>query len=147
MPVTSCDTCQNRRTMTKTTATKAKAKKLAKRINALNRSGVSYRKISPLFSGVPAGTLSRIAKSGGEWVPKNEAELMKLGLVAERKPRRFLPKWFFDTPEARLYWMNQREKQTMMKDDTRKESHGIDTGKHWDSLKRVESLHNYGVDS
>lgn len=58
---------------------------LVDRINALHRGGVSYRKMArEHFPGVAPGTLCRIAKEQGRWLPKDKKILRLLGLV--KKP-------------------------------------------------------------
>jgi hypothetical protein len=68
------------------TAARAKAAE----IQALHDRLHSWRKVAALFPGVPAGTLNRIAKSGGEYLPKDRAALRVLGLVGRRE-RTVLP--------------------------------------------------------
>lgn len=46
----------------------------------------SWRQVSRLhFPTVPAGTLNRIAKSGGAYLPQGRRELRALGLLERRK--------------------------------------------------------------
>jgi hypothetical protein len=53
---------------------------------------LSWRQISEEFySGVPAGTLNRIAKSGGTYLPKDRRILRALGLIQARPKRVWLP--------------------------------------------------------
>jgi len=68
--------------------TKAAARKLAKRIQALHEEEHKpYRQIADEdFPGVAAGTLNRIALTGGEWMPKYPAILTALGLKKQKVP-------------------------------------------------------------
>ena len=63
-----------------------KARKLAKRILADNKNGISYRDmVSKEFNGMKAGTLNRFAKSKGKYIPKDKKILSILGLITEVK--------------------------------------------------------------
>jgi len=96
--------------MTLTTVTSGKAAKLAKSILRLNENGLSYREISKrCFPSVPAGTLNRIAKSDGKWLPKGIEELKALGLVRERTPRRMTPGYMNndDPAQSWILWMRE----------------------------------------
>lgn len=75
-------------------SSKVSAKKLAKRILDENEKGRSYRTIAredfPMIGvdGVPiikAGTLNRIAKEQGNWLPKDIEILIALGLKKARE--------------------------------------------------------------
>jgi hypothetical protein len=75
------------------------AKRLAKRLLNENARGRSWRKIAREDYGdkVNFATLNRIAKSGGEWIPKNKEILVALGLSKPRSkfPRpAWLLKWY-----------------------------------------------------
>lgn len=69
------------------TYTADKAERLAKRLNRQNQKGRSWRSIVSDYPAiVKAGTLDRIAKSGGAWLPKKKEILIALGIVVVRKP-------------------------------------------------------------
>jgi len=81
------------------TYTKAAARKLAKCILDLHEEK-SYRKIArDDFPGVAAGTLNRIAKEGGEWMPHDRQILIKLGLV-EPRSKALQPEWLVRRKKA-----------------------------------------------
>lgn len=66
-----------------------KAKKLARRLLRENRHGRSYRTIvrEDYANKFSHAVLVRIANSGGEWLPKDEAILISLGMKRERKAK------------------------------------------------------------
>jgi hypothetical protein len=67
------------------TYTKEDARNLAFCIQALHLEK-SYRKIAVEdFPGVKAGTLNRIAKEEGRWIPKDRRILKALGLLAPQQ--------------------------------------------------------------
>lgn len=71
-------------------ATKTRARKLANWLIQENQNKRSWRAIASDYPEiVKPGTLCRIAKSGGTWLPKDCGILSALGLkkVRERKPR------------------------------------------------------------
>ena len=76
---------------------KARARKLAKRILRNNKKGRSYRVIVredyPMLGAdgrpiIKAGTLNRFAKGKGEWIPRDCEILFALGLKKPRKERK-----------------------------------------------------------
>jgi hypothetical protein len=54
------------------------ARAKAAEIQALHDRLHSWRKVAALYPGVPAGTLNRIAKSGGQYLPKDKRLLRAL---------------------------------------------------------------------
>jgi hypothetical protein len=63
---------------------KARARKLANSLLRQNKE-IPWRDLAKTY-GVAAGTLNRIAKSHGAWLPKDDCILIALGLTAPRKP-------------------------------------------------------------
>lgn len=69
------------------TISKARARRIAKRILRENRKGRSYRTLAREdYPGVKAGTLNRFAKEKGDYIPADESILIALGLKKTRKP-------------------------------------------------------------
>ncbi len=63
-----------------------RARYLAEWLNAQHHNYESWRKVAALFPPiVKAGTLNRIAKSGGAWLPKDHGILRALGLIEPKK--------------------------------------------------------------
>lgn len=80
----------------------AKAVKLAKRLNSDNR---SWREIALDYPPiVKAGTLNRIAKSGGAYVPQNQEICKALGIIVEPRRKRI----FNEKPVDLLWRLNHR---------------------------------------
>lgn len=101
------------------------ARKLAKRLNQEKQKNRSWRAIASDYPAVvKPGTLCRIAKSGGAWLPKDLEILMALGLVRERSPFAILPRWFHQIPEALEFFKGQKEHVKQMSTDTRKAAKG-----------------------
>ena len=80
------------------TVTKGQAQNFANWLNSKHDSGMSFRAIAELFPAredgsqiVKAGTLDRIAKSGGAYLPKEREILEAMGLIKPRKIRSWLP--------------------------------------------------------
>jgi len=97
---------------------KPKAKKLAKSLLLENRNGTSWRALSRTH-GIAAGTLNRIAKSGGKWLPKDETVLEKFGLMKERSPYAIMPRWWERTPEALQHFKYIRNQARGIANETR----------------------------
>lgn len=57
---------------------------------------------------IPRGTLCRIVKTGGAYLPQNRLYLAALGL--KRKPTPRAPRSLFDYPPAALRWMFEHRK-------------------------------------
>jgi hypothetical protein len=57
---------------------------------------------------IPRGTLCRIVKTGGAYLPHNRIYLAALGL--KRKPTPRAPRSLFDMPPAALKWMFEHRK-------------------------------------
>jgi hypothetical protein len=74
---------------TKVSIMSTKARKLATSLLRENRRGRSYRTISrDDFQGkVDQSTLSRIARTRGAWLPKDESILIALGLKQPKEPK------------------------------------------------------------
>jgi hypothetical protein len=92
-------------------STETRARKLAKRLIQENHNGRTWRDIASDYPGiVKAGTLNRIAKSGGKWLPKDKEILSALNLI---KPR---PK--YERPEWMLKWyrLSKDERWKVIKD-------------------------------
>ena len=71
-------------------------RRFAKWLLRENKKGRSYRQIARDFAPIiKAGTLNRIAKTRGEYMPKDENILIALGLKKPRKVKEkvILPKW------------------------------------------------------
>lgn len=107
---------------------KARARKLAKRILRDNKRGRSYRVIAredyPMLGAngkpiIKPGTLNRFAKGKGEYIPVEDAILMALGLKKLRNPYAGLPKWFYRTPEALEYFQRKKEQIKQISNETR----------------------------
>lgn len=98
-----------------------KAKKLARKLLRENRHGRSWRVIAreDYQDQVSFATLNRFAIHKGEWLPKDEAILIALGLKKERRQGPRLPKWL--TPEATDWFVKQRERVKGMAKSTREE--------------------------
>lgn len=70
---------------------KDQAVKLAKRLNSEIAKPRTWRDVARDYPAiVKAGTLNRIAKTNGAWLPKRKEILDALGLVAHPEP---LPEW------------------------------------------------------
>lgn len=76
--------------------------KLVKLIIYENKKGLSYDKIAKLVNSpyIKPGTICRIAKSNGEWLPKSEKILMALGVIVF-KVRKYR---ISDMPSKELLW-------------------------------------------
>jgi hypothetical protein len=107
---------------------KARARKLAKRILRDNKKGRSYRVMTredyPMLGAdgkqiIKPGTLNRFANSRGEWVPKDCEILVALGLKKPLEPRPLLPPWFHQTPEALEWFTRKKERIKQMSRETR----------------------------
>ena len=97
---------------------KARARKLAKSLSDQNRSGVVWRDLKKKY-GVAGGTLNRIAKSKGSWLPKDEEILKKLGLVTVRSPYAIMPRWWERSPEALRVFKYTRDQARIIANETR----------------------------
>lgn len=107
---------------------KARARKLAKRILRDNKKGRSYRVIAredyPMVGAdgrpiIKPGTLNRFANGKGTYIPVEEDILIALGLKKPRNPMSILPKWFYRTEEALLWFKEKRATVKQMNSDTR----------------------------
>lgn len=107
--------------MAKTTVASSKAKKIARRLLRENRNGRSYRTIAREdYQGkIDQSTLSRIARSKGEWLPKSEEILKTLGLLIVRSPYAIMPRWWERTPEAFRYFKYIRNQARIISNETR----------------------------
>lgn len=107
--------------MAKTSVSPSKAKKLARRLLRENRSGRSYRTIAREdYQGeIDQSTLSRIARSKGTWLPKDETILSKLGLLTTRSPYAIMPRWWERTPEALQMFLYTRNQARIIANETR----------------------------
>ena len=67
---------------------KTTPEKLAKILNELHQNLGAWRDVASLFQSdlVKPGTLNRIAKSGGAWMPKKDIILIALGMKKRPKP-------------------------------------------------------------
>ena len=97
---------------------KAKARKFAKSLFLKNRNRVSWRALSRIH-GIAAGTLNRIAKSDGKWLPKDETVLEKLELLKDRSPYGIMPRWWKRTPEALQVFKYVRNQARIIANETR----------------------------
>ena len=96
---------------------KTHARKLANLLIRQNKNGDSWRALAKAY-GVAAGTLNRIAKSHGEWLPKDENILQKLGLFIARSPYAIMPRWWERTPEALRHFTHIRDQVRIMSNET-----------------------------
>ena len=83
-------------------------RKLVKLIIREHEKGLSYRAMARLSKSpyVKPGTMCRIAKSKGEWIPKSEKILAGLGVLVYRPKRH---KSLFDISSKELLWrLNHR---------------------------------------
>lgn len=110
---------------------KGKAQKLAKTLIRQNENGWSWRELAGFFPPNPegkclikAGTLNRIAKSGGAWLPKDEKILDALGLITRRSPYAIMPSYFHRTPEALSWFLHKRQLAKGIAEDTKKAQKG-----------------------
>lgn len=73
-----------------TTIGKARARQLAQDLRTRNETGESWRAIAASYGDpiVRPGTLCRIAKEGGDYLPDDRAILRALGLIEQRKRTR-----------------------------------------------------------
>ena len=92
------------------TVTQAAARNLAQELTARNDLGESWRKIAESYGPmIKAGTLCRIAREQGAWLPKDRAILAALGLVHVR------------ASEPQPDWLKRRKKAIRrMARDTKK---------------------------
>jgi len=91
----------------------SKAKTIARRLLRQNRGTASitartWRKIAhdDYQDKIPVGTLCRFALSDGEWLPKEEYQIL-LGLKRPARTQAPQFKDLFDTPSNILLWMLQ----------------------------------------
>jgi len=78
-------------------------KRLIRLINRENKKGMSYREMSKIC-GVKAGTINRLAKEKGAWIPKRKDILLKLGLIHPKVKR------LADMSKDELLWcLNNRQ--------------------------------------
>ena len=97
----------------------SKAKKFARKLLKENRAGATWRDLSARYGGVNHATLNRIAKSRGQWIPKDETILKKLGLVTVRSPYAIMPRWWERTPETLRLFMYIRSQARIISNETR----------------------------
>jgi len=96
---------------------KTHARKIANSLLRQNKEN-SWRHLEKTY-GVAAGTLNRIANSHGEWLPKDEEILKKLGLVTVRSPYAIMPRWWQRTPEALRHFQYIRNQARGIANETR----------------------------
>ena len=96
---------------------KTRARKLA---NSLLRQSKekSWRDLAKTHD-VTAGTLNRFANSHGEWLPKDEEILKKLGLLTVRSLYAIMPRWWKRTPEALEHFKHIRDQARGIANETR----------------------------
>lgn len=99
------------------TVSKTRARKIANRLLRENKEK-SWRDLEKTYE-VAAGTLNRFAKSHGQWLPKDEVILKKLGLLIEPSPYRVMPRWWERTPEALQHFLHIRNRARTIADETR----------------------------
>jgi len=105
----------------KLTPSKANARKLAQRLISEIAKPRTWRDVAGDYPPiVKAGTLNRIAKSNGKWIPARMDLLIALGLKKETKPK----------PRRKLLpgEKQAREKIAVMHSETKRElaKHGIE---------------------
>lgn len=107
--------------MAKMTIASSKAKKLARRLLSENRNGRSYRTIAreDYRDEIDQSTLSRIARTKGEWLPKSHELLELLGLLTIRSPYGIMPRWWKRTPEALERFVYVRNQARIIANETR----------------------------
>jgi len=98
-----------------------KQKKLARRLLRENRQGRSYRTIAreDYQNKIDQSTLSRIARTKGEWLPKSSELLNLLGLLTVRSPYAIMPRWWERTPEALQHFKYIRNQARGIANETR----------------------------
>ena len=96
---------------------RTRARKIANSLLRQNKE-ISWRALAKTY-GVAAGTLNRIANSHGEWLPKDETILCKLGLLTVRSPYAIMPRWWKRTPEALQHFKYIRDQARTIGNDTR----------------------------
>ncbi len=96
---------------------KTRARKIANSLLRQNKKS-SWRDLAKTY-GVAAGTLNRFAKSHGEWLPKDENILQKLGLITVRSPYAIMPRWWERTPEALQRFKYVRDQARIIANETR----------------------------
>jgi len=96
----------------------SKAKKFARELLRENRSGATWRDLSEKY-GVNHVTLNRIAKSRGEWIPKDETILRKLRLLTVRSPYAIMPRWWERTPETLRLFRYIQNQARILSNETR----------------------------
>ena len=109
--------------MAKRLCSSKKIKSIALGLLRENQAGAAWREIGERL-GVNYATVSRFANSRGEWVPKDEVILERLGLLTERSPYAVLPRYFKRTPEALAWFSHIKGLAKGIGEDTKRQQTG-----------------------